>query len=278
MYNGSPTGLSSLPNWTGESNQASAYYGMSVSTAGDVNGDGYSDIIVGASLYDNSETNEGMAFVYYGNEGRGKIVNLRQMRTDLTTPIVPSLLTYSENSFGILAGLFSNYGRVLAKAEIEVKPLGIPFDGTNLITTDWIDLGTSGYTLSNLISGLDNNTLYKWRLRVKYHPKYGSPIHSRWFYISGNAPNEVDFRTGVVGIVEDDRDVILRYEMSKGKVIFHLDKVIDSDIVIYNVVGVVIDRIKIDRKDIIWDKKVPKGVYFAKIEVRNKGIKFVIVR
>jgi hypothetical protein len=32
-----------------------------------VNGDGYGDVIVGADLYDNPETNEGMAFVYVGS-------------------------------------------------------------------------------------------------------------------------------------------------------------------------------------------------------------------
>ncbi|MCK4421240.1 FG-GAP repeat protein, partial [candidate division WOR-3 bacterium] len=67
VYYGSSTGLSSTPDWTGESNQIDAYYGRSVSTAGDVNGDGYSDIIVGANHYNNVELNEGRAFVYYGS-------------------------------------------------------------------------------------------------------------------------------------------------------------------------------------------------------------------
>jgi len=50
-----------------EKNQASAQFGYSVAWAGDINGDGYSDIIVGAPLYDNGQTDEGVAFVYHGS-------------------------------------------------------------------------------------------------------------------------------------------------------------------------------------------------------------------
>ncbi len=67
VYYGSSTGLSTTADWTGKSNQASANYGWSVSSAGDVNGDGYSDIIIGASYYENGQINEGAAFLYYGS-------------------------------------------------------------------------------------------------------------------------------------------------------------------------------------------------------------------
>ncbi|HSW55228.1 MAG TPA: integrin alpha, partial [Ignavibacteriaceae bacterium] len=45
---------------------ADDYFGYSVSTAGDVNGDGYSDVIVGASLNDAGGSNAGRAYIYYG--------------------------------------------------------------------------------------------------------------------------------------------------------------------------------------------------------------------
>ncbi|MBK9226715.1 MAG: FG-GAP repeat protein [Ignavibacteria bacterium] len=67
VYNGSASGLSLTSNWSGEKNQASAHFGYSVSTAGDVNGDGYSDVIIGAPDFDNGQTNEGAAFVYQGS-------------------------------------------------------------------------------------------------------------------------------------------------------------------------------------------------------------------
>ncbi len=67
VYLGSAMGLSLTPVWTAESNQADAAYGISVATAGDVNGDGFSDVIVGAFKYDNGQTDEGRAFVYHGS-------------------------------------------------------------------------------------------------------------------------------------------------------------------------------------------------------------------
>jgi len=50
-----------------ESNQPNAHMGFSVAGAGDVNGDGYGDVIVGAHLYDNGQVNEGAAFLYLGS-------------------------------------------------------------------------------------------------------------------------------------------------------------------------------------------------------------------
>ena len=47
---GSAAGLATTA-WTAESNQTNAWFGSSVATVGDVNGDGFSDVIVGASNY-----------------------------------------------------------------------------------------------------------------------------------------------------------------------------------------------------------------------------------
>ncbi len=69
VYLGSSTGLSVVVAWTGESNQSAALFGDSVGTAGDVNGDGYSDVIVGAPWHDNGQNAEGRAYVYLGHAG-----------------------------------------------------------------------------------------------------------------------------------------------------------------------------------------------------------------
>jgi hypothetical protein len=66
VYYGSATSLSQSPAWTAESDQDGAAFGRSLGSAGDVNGDGYSDMIIGAYKFTNGETNEGRAYVYYG--------------------------------------------------------------------------------------------------------------------------------------------------------------------------------------------------------------------
>lgn len=62
-------GLSPTFNWSAESNQANAQFGFSVASAGDVDGDGYDDVIVGAWQYDSGATDSGRAYLYYGSEG-----------------------------------------------------------------------------------------------------------------------------------------------------------------------------------------------------------------
>ena len=67
VYLGSATGPSSTPAWTADGGQAGAWFGYSVASAGDVNRDGYADVIIGARLFDNGQTDEGRAYVYLGS-------------------------------------------------------------------------------------------------------------------------------------------------------------------------------------------------------------------
>jgi hypothetical protein len=69
VYHGSATGPSLSPDWSAEGDQSSAYFGFSVSGAGDVNGEGTDDVVVGAYRYDNGQSDEGRAFVYLGSPG-----------------------------------------------------------------------------------------------------------------------------------------------------------------------------------------------------------------
>jgi hypothetical protein len=71
-----PTGNLTNADWTkvGEPQEYGAF-GYSLSAAGDVNGDGYDDVLVGAYLFDAGQTDEGRAYLFLGAEG--------DLRTDI---------------------------------------------------------------------------------------------------------------------------------------------------------------------------------------------------
>ncbi|HEY0978749.1 MAG TPA: integrin alpha, partial [Flavobacteriales bacterium] len=71
VYHGSSAGLSNVPGWTRIGEQHGEQFGISVSYAGDVNGDGYSDVIIGAYLYDNAQQDVGRAHVFHGSPAGG---------------------------------------------------------------------------------------------------------------------------------------------------------------------------------------------------------------
>jgi hypothetical protein len=67
LYLGSSSGLSATADWTMKSGQTGSLFGRNLSAAGDVNGDGFDDVIIGAPLYDNQNNAEGRAVVYLGS-------------------------------------------------------------------------------------------------------------------------------------------------------------------------------------------------------------------
>jgi len=67
LYLGSASGLAAAPAWVGEVNQAEASFGQSLAGAGDVNGDGYDDVIIGAPLWAAVVQPVGAAFLYLGS-------------------------------------------------------------------------------------------------------------------------------------------------------------------------------------------------------------------
>ena len=69
LYLGSAAGPAALPDvtWDSPSGQANAAFGLAVGTAGDVDGDGYADVVVAAPLFDGAGADEGRAYVYLGS-------------------------------------------------------------------------------------------------------------------------------------------------------------------------------------------------------------------
>ncbi|MCP5100097.1 MAG: PKD domain-containing protein [Chloroflexi bacterium] len=70
VYYGSNSGISASPDWTAESARSGTNFGISVGTAGDVNGDLVDDVIIGGDQYD-PEGTVGVAVVYHGSDSDG---------------------------------------------------------------------------------------------------------------------------------------------------------------------------------------------------------------
>ena len=158
-----------------------------VAGAGDVNGDGYADVIVGAPLYENGQTDEGAAFVFLGNSS-GRPVLARQRRGN-GSGIAVQPWGLAQSTTGFAAELRANHpsgtGRV--KAELEACPDGppaVPFGHvscTSALTPSWLAVNgtTPEVLLSHTFAGLTNNTLYRWRARVLHAPATGAiPVNS----------------------------------------------------------------------------------------------------
>ncbi|MBK7952410.1 MAG: FG-GAP repeat protein [Deltaproteobacteria bacterium] len=72
IFHGTPTGIPTLGDFSAATRLRGSvpyqYFGLSVASAGDVNGDGYDDVIVGSTLTPEG-SDEGAAFVFHGRPG-----------------------------------------------------------------------------------------------------------------------------------------------------------------------------------------------------------------
>ncbi|HTE23769.1 FG-GAP-like repeat-containing protein, partial [Flavitalea sp.] len=179
VYYGSTTGLSGTPNNMQDvADQPNAMFGYSVASAGDINGDGYSDIIIGAPGYDDANTDEGRAFLYNGNEFTfNKRNNLRMYNSDLTTPINSSNFVMGNFGAGLFAKSFlgRNKGKMVWETRLNYNAYsGSPITNSTFFTSQqgaYTDLGLAGVELKNIINKLLGSGRYtKLRARVKYNP------------------------------------------------------------------------------------------------------------
>ena len=173
-YYGSTTGLMPNANWGAIGENNNDQLGWSVSTAGDINGDGYSDIIIGSQTFASST---GKAYLFYGNAAAGKRTTVKQYKPSTTTIVGPGGLTTLPNQVRLSLYSRSPFGKTKGKLVYEIKNSRTPFSGNPItnstsytgISPTWTDLTQSGIQFNYDISGIPENQDYKWRVRIKYN-------------------------------------------------------------------------------------------------------------
>jgi len=116
VYLGSPSGVASAPAWTAVGAHLLAHFGTCASGAGDVDGDGFDDVIVGEPDFDRSvdEESVGRGYLYRGSAG-GSL-----------SPT--ALIVDGESSFEMLGQAVAGAGDVNGDGFADVL-LGAPTDG-----------------------------------------------------------------------------------------------------------------------------------------------------
>jgi hypothetical protein len=199
VYLGSASGLAATAGWTTESDQPDAFSGNSVASAGDVNGDGYSDVLVGAHLWNGGVSDEGRVSLFYGNGGDGLDRLPHQRRFDDSAPIDVVGLGDEANGFSIHARARSPYGRDDVRLEAEVKPLDVSFDGTGLLVSPYTDTGApqvgGSFVDLDVLDPALAPASHHWRARLRGSFPY--PWQSHWMSRAENASTEADLRVPV---------------------------------------------------------------------------------
>ena len=187
VWHGSAGGVGVTEDWEVCGSQGGAEFGASAAAL-DANGDGFGDLIVGAPLWDQGQSDEGRAFVYFGNGGDGAGFGFGAAplvrRTAIGTgSVAPQARTVDATyvTFDLLVRPVSGPGSV--SAQVEVKPLGTPFDGTGVEQASNEPAGPYGAAVLVDVTGLTENTAYHWRARYVNDPVDASEqLHSPWIY------------------------------------------------------------------------------------------------
>jgi alpha-tubulin suppressor-like RCC1 family protein len=184
-----------------ESDQVAGFMGFRVAGAGDVNGDGFADVISSAYFFNAGESQEGAAFVFLGG-GDGDGLPARARQED---PLVAQWVhswgsSLSPAAFQVELDATHPAGRGRTKLEVESCDPGVPFGDPSCTTTtgtSWTEVGPPGpVALDQAVPIAFGDLLRRWRARVLYAPASvtqsgitppPNPAHGPWRRLSGQA-------------------------------------------------------------------------------------------
>jgi hypothetical protein len=200
VFPGGASGPNSSVSTRVESDQTGAQFGVSLAGAGDVNGDGFADVIVGSHVFESGQDSEGAAFVYHGG-ANGRLVQAGQYRGSVS--VQPWGLSRQSDGFVAALQATSPRGRERVRMQLDACPSSAAFDSQScnrFVGSAWtaLDATSIGSTLAVSATGLPLDRVYHWRARVQYAPLVGdppaNPFAGPWRRLQANA-DVADIRT-----------------------------------------------------------------------------------
>lgn len=293
VFFGGPSGLSLTSTWFADGGQSGSHFGGEVAGGGDINGDGFSDVSIGAPEFTDTQTSQGKVTLFYGNE-KGIDRPVHQVTADGLDTI--SLLGLSDDPNSIrLTGLArSAFGRSDVRAQWQILSFGsfltdgLYSDATEHDTgTPIVGLGSRRWVTPPSIGGLSADTPYHWQLRFRGDSPYFP--WTPWIKLPGNVATETDFRTApavsdAAGPIELDTSRALRFAQvgpNPCRDATTLNFVVPSqapvrlsihDVSGRRVVTLIDDELHAGTHSARWEmrdqreREVAPGVYFARLE------------
>jgi hypothetical protein len=189
FYEGSASGLSTGPATMSVAGSTASLFGSVVASAGDLDGDGFSEMVVGAPHEENGAlVDAGEALLWYGNsaDGRRPAFPQRpvQRHPGSDDPIATAGRSLGDDGWDVVAPGFSPYGRGDVELHVEAELPGGLYDGVGTLGSGEVDLGPfGGVDVSTAVVGFGDALQYHWRARFTYDPAAAPPLlRSRWIY------------------------------------------------------------------------------------------------
>ncbi|MCC6350179.1 MAG: FG-GAP repeat protein [Candidatus Eisenbacteria bacterium] len=300
VYRG-PLPAGASPVWTASGGSTFANLGHSLANAGDVNGDGWSDLVFGLPGYNGTGYRQGIARTYYGCGYGGAFQIGRAYR--FTAPahqMQPSTMSDPGGVYLLSTGR-SSAGRAKVRLQYRVDPVvGLP-GGATAGFTGWYATGAPGAygSLAGMIAGAGGLTAgvpYAWRMRTLSNNIYYPT--GPWRSPERSGRRETDFRTpGTFLDVADGRrpaelllaDVRPNPMRTSTSVVFSLSKPGPVSLSVHDVMG---RRVRVlSRGDlgagehrIAWDgagddgRAVSAGIYIVRLEAEGRALSRKVVR
>ena len=179
VYSGSSVGISNLAIHILNTSANNSYYNNTLASAGDVNGDGYSDLLIGST---GVSSNTGEVYVYLASIAWDN--TLRLYNSNLTAPLNQSNRSDSQFGAGLFVPSVSNSTKARLVWETEKQGVGFSDDGPISKYTDYVTIAPGGVELKALIAKTGAATKFRVRVQYEYPPSIAPSEQEfgQWIY------------------------------------------------------------------------------------------------